>query len=272
VGNTFKILPPLSCGPICGTAAVVMDESENDQGQVHLIGGRVESYPLASSAVCKVDLATGVCTAQPSLLCPQGHHICGCMAGRLPDGRIVCAGTTRMFSSDGESSEADEEEYHTMAGVLEPPPHGSPSGASWQWRALPGMGVLHRYSGGCVLSDGRFAVFGGQDTSGADTSSCEVLTLDADGARWSTLSPMHEPRCGFACAAIGGCVIVAGGEGSTTVEVYEEELGRWRRLPCSLPHDNQLHWMSSALMRAVMCGMDDHALDVLANVRVEKET
>jgi hypothetical protein len=70
VGNTFKILPPLSCGPICGTAAVVMDE--NDQGQVHLIGRRVESYPLASSAVCEVDLATGVCTAQPSLLCPQG--------------------------------------------------------------------------------------------------------------------------------------------------------------------------------------------------------
>mmetsp|Transcript_14435 Transcript_14435/g.35229 ORF Transcript_14435/g.35229 Transcript_14435/m.35229 type:complete len:247 (-) Transcript_14435:176-916(-) len=205
-------------------------------------GAPHDAQSRQAGGVRKVDLATGVCTAQPSLLCPQGHHICGCMAGRLPDGRIVCAGTTRMFSSDGESSEADEEEYHTMAGVLEPPPHGSPSGASWQWRALPEMGDAHRYGTvECVQSDGRFAVFGGQDTSGADTSSCEVLTLDADGARWSTLSPMHEPRCGFACVAIGGCVVVAGGGGLTSAEVYEEGLGRWRRLPCSLPHDGHTH-------------------------------
>jgi hypothetical protein len=245
LGNTFNILPPLSCGSLDASVAFEIDESESDQGQVLLIGGMDSSG--SSSTMRKVDLATGVCTAQPSLLCPQGHHVCGCMAGRLPDGRIVCAGTTRMFSLEGESIAWDGE-YHTMAGVLEPPPHGSPSGASWQWRALPGMGVLHRYSGGCVLSDGRFAVFGGQDTSGADTSSCEVLTLDADGARWSTLSPMHEPRCGFACVAIGGCVVVAGGGGLTSAEVYEEGLGRWRRLPCRLPHGSQLCWMGSALM------------------------
>jgi hypothetical protein len=59
---------------------------------------------------------------------------------------------------------------------------------------------------------------------------------------------MHEARKGFACAAIGGCVIIAGGVGSNTVEVYEEALGRWRRLPCSLPHDGGLCWMGSALM------------------------
>jgi hypothetical protein len=152
-----------------------------------------------------------------------------------------------MEYSDEESSEEVEVEYHSMAQVLEPPPHDSPSGASWQWRALPGMSDLHLYGWGCVLSDGRFAVFGG-DASGITTSSCEALTLDADGARWSSLPPMHEPRWGFACAAIGGCVIVAGGVGSTTAEVYEEGLGLWRRLPCSLPHDSQLRWMSSALM------------------------
>jgi hypothetical protein len=37
-----------------------------------------------------------------------------------------------MDFSDEESSEWVEEEYHTMAQVLEPPLHGSPSGASWQ--------------------------------------------------------------------------------------------------------------------------------------------
>jgi hypothetical protein len=59
---------------------------------------------------------------------------------------------------------------------------------------------------------------------------------------------MHEPRWGFACAAIGGCVIVAGGVGSTTAEVYEEGLGRWRRLPSSLPHDGQFYMLASAMM------------------------
>jgi len=237
VGNTFDILPPLSCGPIRTWAALVIDESQSDRGQVIIIGGVDQGGP--SSAVRKVDLATGVCTAQPFLLCPQGDCIYDCTAGRLPDGCIVCAGTTCMDYFH------EEIQHHTMAQVLEPPPHGLPSGASWQWRALPGMSDLHLGGCGCVLSDGRFAVFGGQ---GFSASSCEALTLDADGARWKPLPPMHEPRRGFACVAIGGCVIVAGGIGSTTAEVYEEGLGRWRRLPCSLPHDSQLHMMGSTLM------------------------
>jgi len=134
-----------------------------------------------------------------------------------------------------------------MAQVLEPPPHGSPSDASWKWRALPGTSVFHANGGGgCVLSDGRFAVFGGIDANGTTISSCEALTLDADCERWDVLSPLHEPRCDFSCATVGGCVIVAGGVGSTTAEVYEEGLGRWRQLPCSLPHD--MSWTGSTLM------------------------
>jgi len=85
VGNIFKIIPPLSCGPIrayvaividasdqgqvlpiIGSAAIVIDKSESDQGQVLIIGGRRdrvdESLPIC--LVCKVDLATGECTAQ----------------------------------------------------------------------------------------------------------------------------------------------------------------------------------------------------------------
>ena len=123
------------------------------------------------------------------------------------------------------------------------------SGASWQWRrVLPGMSLSHLYSCGCVLSNSRSAVSGGIDSSDSDTSSCKALTLDEDSTCWSPLPPMHEPRWGFACPAIGGCIILAGGKGSTTAEVYEEELGRWRQLPCSLPHDSQLYWMDSALM------------------------
>ena len=65
-----------------------------------------------------------------------------------------------MEYSDEESSEEVGVEFHIMAQVLEPPQHGSQNGASWQWRALPGTSVLRHYgSRGCVLSDGRFAVF-----------------------------------------------------------------------------------------------------------------
>jgi hypothetical protein len=99
------------------------------------------------------------------------------------------------------------------------------------------MSARRSGSGGCVLSDGRFAAFGGWDDNARATRSCEVLTLDEDGERWAPLPPMYDARHAFACAAIGGCVIVAGGAHSITAEVYEEALGRWRRLPCNLPHD-----------------------------------
>eukprot|EP00740_Mantoniella_antarctica_P017534 CAMPEP_0181392988 /NCGR_PEP_ID=MMETSP1106-20121128/26910_1 /TAXON_ID=81844 /ORGANISM="Mantoniella antarctica, Strain SL-175" /LENGTH=76 /DNA_ID=CAMNT_0023514199 /DNA_START=67 /DNA_END=295 /DNA_ORIENTATION=- len=67
-GSSGNILPPLpaGCGPIDTSAAIAIDESESDRGQVLLVGGQDEGGP--SSAVHKVDLATGMCTAQPSLL------------------------------------------------------------------------------------------------------------------------------------------------------------------------------------------------------------
>jgi hypothetical protein len=251
-GHFFEILPPLSCGSIYDPAAVVIDENESDKGQVLLLGGWDDTE--SSITVRKVDLATGVCTAQPSsLLCPQGRLVQDCMAGRLLDGRIVCVGTThKSFTSDGSSEEPEEEEgLHTMAQVLEPPPHDSPSDASWQWRALPEASVLHSECAGCVLSDDRFANFGGKDASDAITSSCQALTLDADGARWDSIPPMHSPRRGCACAVIGKCVFVIGGVGSRADEVdevYEEGLGRWRHLPCIRPHDSQVYRAGSALL------------------------
>jgi len=176
----------------------------------------------------------------------HGHVILDCTAGRLPDGRVVCAGTIYLTSSAEESSEEDENPFCTKVQVTEPLPQGSPDDASWRWRVLPGTSVVHLYGCGCMLSDGRFAIFGGTDASAVMTSSCEVLTLDAHGARWSPLPPMHEPRREFACVAIDECVIVAGGVGSTTSELYEEGLGRWRQLPCSLAHRGQLSWMGWA--------------------------
>jgi hypothetical protein len=114
--------------------------------------------------------------------------------------------------------------------------------------SFPHMSVPRFCAAGCVLSDGRFAVFGGMGNNFGSLTSCEALTLDGD-ERWEPLPPMREARSDFFCAAVGGCVVVAGGFGSTpAVEVYDEALGRWRRLPCNLPHGGGLRWMGSALM------------------------
>jgi|AntAceMinimDraft_5_1070358.scaffolds.fasta_scaffold14275_2 hypothetical protein len=111
----------------------------------------------------------------------------------MPDGRVVCAGISS--GTVGASVQ-----------VLKPSEQGSSSHAAWQWRALPGNGRFG--SRGCVLSHGRFAVFGGVDANLAVTSSCEALTLDAGDTRWDALPPLHAAGPGSACAATSG--IVAG--------------------------------------------------------------
>jgi hypothetical protein len=82
-----KTLPLLSRGLIRHSTVLATDENDSDQGQVLLLGGW-NADGTSSAAVHKVDLATGACTPQPSLLSP--HHLDGCSAARLADGRIVC--------------------------------------------------------------------------------------------------------------------------------------------------------------------------------------
>jgi hypothetical protein len=50
-----------------------------------------------------------------------------------------------------------------------------------------------------------------------------------------------------------GVIVAGGGVGSIiTAEVYEEALGRWRRLPCTRPNVLNQPWsMESALMAQV---------------------
>jgi hypothetical protein len=228
--EAFVELPPLSCSAITDAAVVVVDEEDSVRGQVLLIGGAGNDDAVTSS-VQLVDLATGVCTPQADLL-----HARRCFAAaRLLDGRIVCAGG-RLAAT-------------TAAEMWGPPVQGAMD-AAWTRRELPAMSVVRLGCGGCVLSDGRFAVFGGHlgDISNyVGTSSCEVLSFGAD-EHWTPLPPMHEMRVSFACAAVAECIIVAGGLGRTSAEVYDEALGRWLRLPCNLPHNGGLFDMGSALM------------------------
>jgi hypothetical protein len=202
--GAFVELPPLSCGAIYFAAAIVVEESDSALGQVLLIGG-YDQYHEETSAVRFVDLATGVCTPQAPLL----HTRVFFVAAGLPDGRIACAcGFERVSTAE----------------IWSPPLQGAQDTA-WTWKALPAMSAGRHDSGGCVMSDGRFAVIGGSINFGF-TSSCEVLSLDHDGD-WEPLPPMHDLRRGFASVAVAGCIIVAGGAPhGRSAEVFDEELGR----------------------------------------------
>ena len=128
-----------------------------------------------------------------------------CMAARLPDGRVVCVGKNATVE-EGITAEIKLEEMPSEQG----PPTGE---AARRWRELPGMSVAREGCCGCVLSDGRFAVFGGETTTrfgSTGTMACEVLSLDGGVERRKPLPPMHDARTGMACSGIGGCVIVAG--------------------------------------------------------------
>jgi hypothetical protein len=235
-GGAFAELPPLSCGGIHGAAAFVVDESDSAAGQVLLLGGSIANRPTKST-VQLVDLATGACAPQDNLLHPRKSSA----AGRLPDGRIVCAG--------GDA-------HQPSAEVWGPPEQGA-TDAAWIWRALPAMSTQRSASCGCEMSDGRFAVLGGWSNY-APSSSCEALTFDDGVAHWEPLPPMHDARDEFACGAVDGCPIVAGGRGTPSLltgvptlksaELYDAELNRWLRLPCDLPYESGLAYMGSAVL------------------------
>jgi hypothetical protein len=157
----FVDLPPLSCGGILGAAAIAVEESDSAAGQVLLLGGGDASGPL--STVQLVDLATGACTPQNNLLHPRIDPA----AGRLPDGRVVCAGGLSGLGG------------HLSAEVCGPPEQGAPD-AAWSWTELPAMSAPRWGCCGCVMSDGRYAVLGGLTYNHDPTSSCEALVVDGD--------------------------------------------------------------------------------------------
>jgi hypothetical protein len=248
-GGAFVELPPLSCGVMWGAVAIEVDESDSAAGQVLLIGGVDEVY-RATTTVQLLDLATGACAPQPGLL----RRRCNPVAGRLPHGRVVCAGGT-----GGDDSSSAE--------VWRPPAQGAPD-AAWSWSELPAMSNDRYACCGCVMSDGRFAVLGGwrteidddededdededdedeDDENGGPTSSCEALVVDGD-AHGEALPPMHDAREDFACGAIDRCVFAAGGVGLKSAELYDAELNRWLRLPCDLPYEYGLSSMGSAVL------------------------
>jgi hypothetical protein len=233
--GAFTASPPLSCGDFIQAATVVVEDDVSAVGQVLVLGGWTEDHGTVS-AVHLVDLATGVCTPKPNLL----HARFMFAAARLPDGCVVCAG-----GCGAEHYGADAVGL-TSAEILVPPDQGSLD-AAWTRRECPALNAGRYGCRGYVLSDGRFAVVGGGNNNNQPVSSCEALAI-GDGEHWELLPQMHDARVLFAGAAVAGCIIVAGGHGLKSAEVFDEVLDRWLRLPYDLPLDGGLHAMGSALL------------------------
>jgi len=66
------------------------------------------------------------------------------------------------------------------------------------------------------MSDGRYAVLGGDDANDEPLSSCEALVL-GHHEHWEVLPPMHEARSYFVYAAVAECILVAEWEGSPQI-------------------------------------------------------
>ena len=101
---------------------------------------------------------------------------------------------------------------------------------------------------GHVMSDGRFAILRGKWFN-LRLWSCEALVFDDNGdARWMPFPPMHEARVHFASGTSAGSIIVAGGDGLNSTELYDDERNRWFRLSCDLPYESGLTYTGSAVL------------------------
>ena len=229
--GAFTASPSLSCGGRASTAAVAVEEDDSTAGEVLVLGGWTHDLGWVSAAHL-VDLATGVCTPQPNLLHARDHFA----AVQLPDGCIVCAG-----------GESDGYRGLTSAEIPVPPQQGSLD-VAWTRRELPALSAGRCGCRGCaLLSDGRFAILGGMNNNYQPLSSCEALAV-GDGEHWESMLRMHDARGFFTGAAVAGCIIVAGGQGLKSAEVFDEVLNRWLRLPYDLPLDGWLFTMGSTLL------------------------
>jgi len=154
----------------------------------------------------------------------------------LPDSKVLVAG--------GQSTMEDDSAFKT-AELYDP--------ATNAWTALPDMAHERTQLTACVLPSGRVAVIGGFGADGQEREDGEAF--DPVKQTWEPLPEMVEGRAAPAAEPVAGGLIVAGYE---TVELFDEESGRWLILPHPMAHlrlSTQLASLpASALQAAVAAG------------------
>ena len=197
--GVWSALPDVPAGRL-GAASVLLPD-----GRTMLIGGGSGGQlTLASVFVLAADGSKW--SDLPPLTGARAYPA----AALLPDGKVLVAG--------GRSA-ADANTALNTAELWDP--------ATQKWTALPPMAHERRYAAACVLPSGRVAVVGGAGTDGNTRKDGEVF--DPVKREWEPLGPEMARAHGNigAVAVCGGLVVVRG----SSSELYDEESGRWLKLP-----------------------------------------
>jgi hypothetical protein len=204
--DRWSSLPPMSEARAGARAVVLAD------GRVMVAGGSKGELYLQSAEV--LDLTTGTWTALPDM-----HHCyCHFAMGVLQDGRVIVAGG--MTSGQPGT-------HWQLAEIYDPVRN--------RWSVLPALAARRQFCAGCVASDGRFVVSGGEDERGVHES-CEAYNPLLNC--WEPAADMNVARSGHAMCRVGGDLLIAGGRGKGKVtkrgpdtvpemEVCDVSTGRW---------------------------------------------
>jgi hypothetical protein len=200
--DSWTSLPPMT-EPRAGARAVVLDD-----GRVLVAGGSRGELYLRSVEV--LDVSKGTWTALPDM------HFCYChhAIGKLPDGRVIVAG--------GLAAGQPGTQWQ-LAEIYDP--------AKNRWSILPTLSARRQFCAGCVDTNGRFIVSGGEDERGVHAT-CEAFNPVLNC--WEAVPDLIHGRAGHTMCRIGGALFVAGGRGNgktkilSEIEVLDVTQDRWR--------------------------------------------
>ncbi|EFJ37065.1 hypothetical protein SELMODRAFT_403983 [Selaginella moellendorffii] len=152
------------------------------------------------------------------------------------DRRPRLLGCIHPASSKRPKRDQQSRGYPFFAISIQAPGHSS----GWEiLPSIPGLSCGAPLSGRCVCVDSKLFVLGGRDPRSWEFLP-DVFVLDLTrgcGRRtWQRCAPMATPRSAFACIAVGGKIVVAGGQGDevltlASAEIYDVCANRWEPLP-----------------------------------------
>jgi hypothetical protein len=202
--GAWSALPDLPAGRTSAASVGLLD------GRTMVIGGYDDQAekPLASVLALAAD-GSGW-SDLPPLMTARNRPA----AALLPDGKVLVAG--------GQSGAANDTIFNT-AELWDP--------ATQKWTALPPMAHERTGAAACVLPSGRVAVVGGKRADDYVRNDGEVF--DPVKREWEPLGAemAHDHINISAVAAAGGMLVVSVDEDDDPNELYDEESGRWFRLP-----------------------------------------
>ena len=172
-------------------------------GRTMIIGGVAAGQAVASALALAAD-GSGW-----SERTPMAQARSGAAAALLPDGKVLVIG----------GKTADQHDSALKSAELYDP-------ATNAWTALPDMADKRAYAAVCVLPSGRVAVVGGKGVDRQARQDGEAF--DPVKQTWEPLPEMDVASVSPAAAPVAGGMIVAGNE---TVDLFDEESGRWLMLP-----------------------------------------